>query len=399
LIEKVKDYINNGISYGRNRWAFQIHILNSDDSIELIDAVCNQMERGVLAIFGGVSQQSAKTIKSFVNHYNIPFITWNNPSYKTSENYLDDNDNEYEANNPTKDDDSDNQNEESEYYAEPSETTTSSVLKTAESEKKVNYLLNIHPELSSVLVSIIKYNRHKTVYYFYDHLTALDRLQSLLDYQMRETDFITNILPQKIIDLTDGIDFLRILEDEFVIEKNDQPIPPTQKMNEITVMIDFEDKDNYVKFLSQIKRLGIKKIHFHYVLVTLAVNEIDINSLRQDGLNITGFAIVDYNNYNVAKQIGDTIQTNVPFSQLKKIPYKYVLAIDALLVFCSQMNEIVGKDVHNLFGVRNLQLKNSEIFYNGRKGVSCNSNERDEWPVGKIVLNRLLSVSFFNSLY
>jgi hypothetical protein len=38
LIEKLKDYINNGIKYGRNRWSFQIHILNADDSIELIDA-------------------------------------------------------------------------------------------------------------------------------------------------------------------------------------------------------------------------------------------------------------------------------------------------------------------------------------------------------------------------
>jgi len=352
------------------------------------------MERGVLAIFGGVSQASAKTIKSFVNYYNIPFITWNNPSYKASEHYLDDNDNEYEANNPTQDEekDSDEYNESEYYVVEPPETTNKPVVKAPEKENKINYLLNMHPELSSVLVSIIKYNRHKTVYYLYDHFTALDRLQSLLDYQMRETDFITNILPRKIVDMTDGVDFLRMLEDEFVIVKNEPSMPRSQKGNEITVMIDFEDKENYVKFLSQIKRLGIKKIHFHYVLVTLAVNEMDINSIRQDGLNITGFAMVDYNNYNVAKQIGDTVQTNVPFSQLKKIAYKYVLAIDALLVFCSQMNEIVGKDVHNLFGVRNLQLKNSEVFLNGRKGVSCNSKQKDEWPVGKIVLSRLLSV-------
>ena len=51
-----------------------------------------------------------------------------------------------------------------------------------------------------------------------------------------------------------------------------------------------------------------------------AVNELNINSVRQDGLNITGFAMVDNNNYNVTKQIGDTVQTSVPFSQLKKLP-------------------------------------------------------------------------------
>lgn len=60
----------------------------------------------------------------------------------------------------------------------------------------------------------------------------------------------------------------------------------------------------------------------NFLSILKAVNELDINSIRQDGLNITGFAMVDYNNYNVAKQIGDTVQTNVPFNKLKKIPVR-----------------------------------------------------------------------------
>lgn len=58
-------------------------------------------------------------------------------------------------------------------------------------------------------------------------------------------------------------------------------------------------------------------------MILKAVNEMNINLIRQDGLNITGFAMVDYKNYNVAKQIGDTIQTNVPFSDLKPMPVSY----------------------------------------------------------------------------
>ena len=50
------------------------------------------------------------------------------------------------------------------------------------------------------------------------------------------------------------------------------------------------------------------------------MNEINFNDIRPDGLNITGFAMVDYKNYNVAKQIGDTLQTNVPFSKIQPIP-------------------------------------------------------------------------------
>lgn len=228
--------------------------------------VCNQMERGVLAIFGGINQDSAKSIKSFVNYYNIPFITWNNPSYKTSDKYLDDNDNEFEMSeikslSESEDYDDINYNIEREAKIKQA--------KLQEKEGLRNYLINMHPEMSSLLVSIIKYNRHKTIYYLYDHIGALDRFQSLLDYQMRETDFLTNILARRINTLSDGIDLLRRLESEFKLDIKPKSPLPNPTTSEITIMIDFEVKENMVAFLSQIKKLGIKKIHFHYVLVTL----------------------------------------------------------------------------------------------------------------------------------
>jgi hypothetical protein len=57
-----------------------------------------------------------------------------------------------------------------------------------------------------------------------------------------------------------------------------------------------------------------------------AINELNLSSFKQDRFSITGFSIVDYKNYKVAKQIGDTIQTNVPFNKITPIPVikKYV---------------------------------------------------------------------------
>lgn len=60
-------------------------------------------------------------------------------------------------------------------------------------------------------------------------------------------------------------------------------------------------------------------------------------------------------------------------------------------MFCNQVNEIIGKDVNNLFGVQGLKLKDSTISYAGVKGIDCN-RYGDTWPAGKVVLNRLLSV-------
>jgi hypothetical protein len=38
MIEKLKEYINNGIKLGRHRWVFQIHLLDTLDEIELLNA-------------------------------------------------------------------------------------------------------------------------------------------------------------------------------------------------------------------------------------------------------------------------------------------------------------------------------------------------------------------------
>ena len=41
MIEKLKEYINNGIKLGRHRWVFQIHLLDTLDEIELLNAGLN----------------------------------------------------------------------------------------------------------------------------------------------------------------------------------------------------------------------------------------------------------------------------------------------------------------------------------------------------------------------
>lgn len=57
------------------------------------------------------------------------------------------------------------------------------------------------------------------------------------------------------------------------------------------------------------------------------------------------------------------------------------------------MNEVVGKNVNELFGIRGLELRNSEVYYNRKKGVSCNEKSQVNWPVGSLILENILSVS------
>lgn len=143
---------------------------------------------------------------------------------------------------------------------------------------------------------------------------------------MREKDFVTNILVRRIEKVSDAVDLVRSLEEKFFIQ--DAPLSSSifsrsVVSNEMTLMIDLDRKEDFIRFLSQVRNLGIIKLKFHYIFISLAINEINLSNFRQDRLSITGFSIVDYKNYKVAKQIGDTIQTSVPFNKITPIPVKF----------------------------------------------------------------------------
>ena len=109
------------------------------------------MERGVLALFGETSMLSLDSLKSFVNTYNIPFFTWTYPNL----NYVDFFDTKID-----------------------SETTVDSTDELADSisskpneppKEESNYLLNMHPSLTPLIISLLKYHRWETIYYIYDN--------------------------------------------------------------------------------------------------------------------------------------------------------------------------------------------------------------------------------------
>jgi len=174
MIERLNDYINSG-GEAETKWTFQLYVLKTYDESELLNAVCNQMSRGVLAIFGETNMFTAESIKSFVNHYNIPFFTWTYPTSdlipndSKEEAFLLDEENDY-------DDDEETQK-----------------IKMKNKTPQTSYLFNMYPSLTGLLISLLKYHKWKNIYYIYDNDEALIRIQAMLDYQTRDNDYVTNI--------------------------------------------------------------------------------------------------------------------------------------------------------------------------------------------------------------
>jgi hypothetical protein len=113
------------------------------------------MERGALAIFGEADLSTSNSLRSFVNYYNVPFFTWSYPTL-----------NDFNA---------DHIEKKSELETEANENYENRFKKLEinkarkNSDDALNFLLNMHPSFTPVLVSLIKYNRWQTVYYVYDH--------------------------------------------------------------------------------------------------------------------------------------------------------------------------------------------------------------------------------------
>lgn len=141
------------------------------------------MERGVVALFGETTMLASDSLKQFVNAYNIPFFTWSYPNLKTND-FVD-----FKT-----EPDLNEQATVSDQINDESDTTPNKpVINSDAISDEDNYLFNMHPSLTPLLISLMKYHKWSSVYYIYDSDEALNRLQVLYDYQMKEKDFVTNI--------------------------------------------------------------------------------------------------------------------------------------------------------------------------------------------------------------
>ena len=124
----------------------------------------------------------------------------------------------------------------------------------------------LRPDISSILIEIIKFYEWKDVYYIYNYPQALTSLENLFDYQNRHVNFTIKILVRKITDIKDCRDMLRAIEST---NENNAPLINQVKIN---MIIDLDSKESYTLFLNQIKDLGMTKTRFHYVLATYVIS-------------------------------------------------------------------------------------------------------------------------------
>lgn len=69
--------------------------------------------------------------------------------------------------------------------------------------------------------------------------------------------------------------------------------------------------------------------------------------------------------------------------------------IDSLIMFSHQIHQLVGKDINQLFGIKGVSLRNTEIYVNSKKGINCSLElTEDTWPIGKLIISNIINVCF-----
>lgn len=124
------------------------------------------MSKGVLAIFGQTTLTASESIKSFTNTYKVPFISLAHPVSRIETKEKRPGHSEYI--NPHLDHNgfstlgADQNQKENQYSGQTKSKFNSD-------ESLDNYQINMHPDMGPLLISLIKYNRWKFVYYIYNH--------------------------------------------------------------------------------------------------------------------------------------------------------------------------------------------------------------------------------------
>lgn len=87
---------------------------------------------------------------------------------------------------------------------------------------------------------------------------------------MKDTDFFSNILVQKLDNSMNFSSVLNLIQSN----ENENKIPAETykaKVKNITIFLDLDKVDTYIKFFEQAKNKGMTSAKYHYLLVTLVI--------------------------------------------------------------------------------------------------------------------------------
>jgi hypothetical protein len=150
-------------------------------------------------------------------------------------------------------------------------------------------------------------NIDKHVHYVYNYDEGLNRFERILEYQTKDSDYLTRFLNYKLNnnDMKNSIKYkifftFFLFHNYFItiINKKKRTIQQqiSRSNSDFIMFIDLETSQNYETFLDELKTFGVnyKSKNNQFVLVNLAYNQLDLSKYSTFDLKLTQFSLIDY---------------------------------------------------------------------------------------------------------
>ena len=93
-------------------------------------------------------------------------------------------------------------------------------------------------------------------------------MDALVAYQIKNPNFVQNILIRRLLNIKNCRDLLRSIE--FTLTNPSDEFT-TKKLKDVVIIVDLDTNENYNYFFELVKDLGMTKFNYHYVLTSLVL--------------------------------------------------------------------------------------------------------------------------------
>ncbi|CAF0954909.1 unnamed protein product, partial [Didymodactylos carnosus] len=196
--------------------------------------VCSRLENGVIGSISSLNTPKTHLFEAFMNRLQVPMVSLNYFEYNRQFDGL----------------------------------------------KRFHFSMKI--DLLQALAAFIKRYKVNKLFYVVEGEEAFGRFQTMMAAQAREKSYdILDIQVRRLTDVTNQNHTRNLLQSVEIKDRGTK--------EERYIVLDLDSVDSYINVLIQIRHYGMTTPHYHYILMSMEANRIDMRFFRYGGVNVTYF--------------------------------------------------------------------------------------------------------------
>ncbi|XP_023932260.1 glutamate receptor 2 [Lingula anatina] len=148
------------------------------------------------------------------------------------------------------------------------------------------------------------------------------------------------------------------------------------------------DQTALEEVLRQIPVVGMNKIGYHYLLGTLAMDELDLTKYEYGGANVTGFNLLNYSDSTLRRFLrGWRKESPAKYygAGTNRIQLQSALLVDSVSVLANAFNYMMERNPSIFRGI----FRDGVVYNNDAPGILCRSPSPFPWHLGNEIISAI----------